>query len=382
MRPVKLKDLIIPLEFLLYLISFFIPRDRDIWVIGNRFGKSYGDNPKFLFEYIRKYHPQKKVFFITKNREILKNNNDLNFLFYLNPKAVYYSLRAKIAIVSFSRTDLPSYLLGGAIWINLHHGNTIKKNSFTIGQKFFYILSRYVFKYKSTQYDYMTVSNINHKLIDDFKLFFGVREFFLTGLPRNDLFYEKDTTQEIFYRSDHKVILYAPTFRTNYYNIEYDLFTNFGWDSELIEMFLKKNKLILVLKPHPHLLFPKKIKEFIAKKSLHIFYNNSSDVQPILKETDFLITDYSGIYIDFLHLKRPIIFAPFDFDYFSLKEGLAYDYDKITKQYKISNWGDFLNINFNSLTFDNDHQTVFDFFDSFQDGNNSERVFNKINSIT
>ena len=95
MRPVKLKDLIIPLEFLLYLISFFIPRDRDIWVIGNRFGKSYGDNPKFLFEYIRKYHPQKKVFFITKNREILKNNNDLNFLFFLNPKAVYYSLRAK-----------------------------------------------------------------------------------------------------------------------------------------------------------------------------------------------------------------------------------------------------------------------------------------------
>ena len=75
------------------------------------------------------------------------------------------------------------------------------------------------------------------------------------------------------------------------------------------------------------------------------------------------------------------MFSPFDFEYFNSKEGLAYDYDKITTQNKILNWEDFLKLDFNSLKFDQDHQTVFDFFDFFQDGKNSERVFNKINNI-
>ena len=57
------------------------------------------------------------------------------------------------------------------------------------------------------------------------------------------------------------------------------------------------------------------------------------DVYPILTETHILITDYSSVYFDFLITKKPIIFYPFDLEYYSdplQGRGLIFDYNEFT----------------------------------------------------
>jgi CDP-glycerol glycerophosphotransferase len=55
------------------------------------------------------------------------------------------------------------------------------------------------------------------------------------------------------------------------------------------------------------------------------------DICFILKYTDILITDYSSIYFDFLLHNKPIIFYPYDLEYYKSKDrGLIFDYDKFT----------------------------------------------------
>ena len=73
--------------------------------------------------------------------------------------------------------------------------------------------------------------------------------------------------------------------------------------------------------------------------------------------------------------------APFDLDNFDRKEGLNYNYPEVTPNYKISNWIEFINFNFDDLKFDKHHKRIFDYFDVYQDGNNSRRTFQKINKL-
>jgi len=67
------------------------------------------------------------------------------------------------------------------------------------------------------------------------------------------------------------------------------------------------------------------------------------DINNILKLTDILITDYSSIYFDYLLLDKPIIFAPFDFEDYLVKDReLYYNYDEVTPGPKARNWNEVL----------------------------------------
>ena len=62
-----------------------------------------------------------------------------------------------------------------------------------------------------------------------------------------------------------------------------------------------------------------------------IMYDNSKDIQPLLKLSDVLITDYSSVYVDYLLLDRPVIFFPYDYEKYIQKDrDLLFDYDWIT----------------------------------------------------
>jgi CDP-glycerol glycerophosphotransferase len=62
-----------------------------------------------------------------------------------------------------------------------------------------------------------------------------------------------------------------------------------------------------------------------------IYYDNTKDIQPLLKITDVLVTDYSSVYMDYLLLDRPIIFFPYNYEkYMAANEGLLFDYNSMT----------------------------------------------------
>ena len=66
------------------------------------------------------------------------------------------------------------------------------------------------------------------------------------------------------------------------------------------------------------------------------------DIYPFLTFTDFLITDYSSIYFDYLMLNREIIFIPYDFENYTKNRELYFSYETITPGVKYSNFTDFI----------------------------------------
>lgn len=58
---------------------------------------------------------------------------------------------------------------------------------------------------------------------------------------------------------------------------------------------------------------------------------------------DFLITDYSSIYIDYLLLDRPIGFIPYDYDEYNNDRGFLFEYSGVTPGMRISTYKDLIN---------------------------------------
>ena len=57
---------------------------------------------------------------------------------------------------------------------------------------------------------------------------------------------------------------------------------------------------------------------------------------------DLIITDYSGIYIDFLLIDKPVLFYPYDLDNYKKYRGLMFDYDLVTPGPKIHTQKEFI----------------------------------------
>ena len=95
-----------------------------------------------------------------------------------------------------------------------------------------------------------------------------------------------------------------------------------------MESFLRKNNLILLIKPHPleHEKFTSEIKE-----SDEIFIYNSIDPYPLLRKSKLLITDYSSICFDYLITRKPIVFFQPDKEGYLSDVGLYFNVDEVFK---------------------------------------------------
>ena len=130
-----------------------------------------------------------------------------------------------------------------------------------------------------------------------------------------------------------KILLYLPTFRQNN-----SLVFLGETDSNKLNTFfefLEKNNYFLLTKVH----FVEKRKgrnEIEIKNNNFINIEANTDIYPILKESDILITDYSSVYFDYLVLNKDIIFYPYDLEeYEKYDQGLLLNYDKFTPGDKV-----------------------------------------------
>ena len=63
-----IKDLI---KILLFLIIRSIPK-KELLVFGDRAGRRFADNSRYLYFYINKNHPEFQCIWMSKNKEIIK----------------------------------------------------------------------------------------------------------------------------------------------------------------------------------------------------------------------------------------------------------------------------------------------------------------------
>lgn len=346
---------------IILIISFFIPKTDKIFVVGSWFGKRFADNSKYFYLYANTNKDElkiKKVIWITRSDEVLKELKAQGYSVY-KPWSLYsiwYHLRAKVHLIDQSIFDINPFLSVRSIRINLWHGFPLKKigtykgNHRNIKQRVNSKLIKEIIDYSTPgfwrKHYLLATSEFSAEILG--KAFDVPNDrVIISGYPRNyepiidkPIKYVSQNEREHFIKIKHAkeqgctIIGYFPTFRDKKKTLI------FGTQkcNELQGLFdyFKKMDIKIVGKFH----FAGKDDNFTDIHNHESFINlpSDTDVYTFLSEIDILITDYSSIYFDYLLWKRPIIFFPYDLEYYRDEDrGLIFDYEEFTPGPKVYN---------------------------------------------
>jgi CDP-ribitol ribitolphosphotransferase / teichoic acid ribitol-phosphate polymerase len=172
-------------------------------------------------------------------------------------------------------------------------------------------------------------------------------KFKVCGVPRNDIMLRSNgrkNLEKIFKRKStgKKFIFFVPTFRMGYGQEQgAKNFSNiFGFpdfDSDKFNTFLKENNFEFIYKLHPNeesfadRYLNKIDSQYSSSLTDQLLADNEIDLYDTISGYDVLITDYSGIYYDYLLLDRPCLFTPVDLESYADNRGFLYEpYDEWT----------------------------------------------------
>ena len=168
---------------------------------------------------------------------------------------------------------------------------------------------------------------------------FGYPRMDIMGLSRKETMeYCKDYSSDLIpyikiAEKYDKVFLYMPTYRDD----DPNYFQKANVDFRMLSMELSKINGVFFLKLHP-LTKNNCIDDY--KNIIQI--SNDIDIYPFLIYTDYLVTDYSSIFFDYLILNREIIFVPYDYDNYISHRELYFNYDEITPGKKYYSFTEFI----------------------------------------
>jgi CDP-glycerol glycerophosphotransferase (TagB/SpsB family) len=356
----------------LYYISFFIPKNKNIWVFGAWFGEKYADNSKALFEFVNRHDKEILTVWLTQSQTVFRflKQKGMNVHYTYSLKGYYYSAIAKFVFVSTGMHDVNRFVSSNNIKVQLWHGTPLKKimndvGDVLINRKLLLLFKKIFMPFDFNSYKYLLSSayNINDSLNSAF--LDKIENIIVKGYPRND---------QLFSCKKESVITFLPTHRGEGNGGIQQIFNSF--DSIKVNSFLIKNNYKLVIKPHFYDLDNVNV---VESKTISVI-KEDIDLYELLSKTDILITDYSSVYFDFLLLDRPIIFTPFDMkEYINKDRELYYDYDKVTPGPRCMDWNEVMNeiekLMNGEDNYRGERKKTNNYFNKYQDGNSSKRVY-------
>lgn len=306
--------------FLLSLSNVIIKKDRALVLFGSKLdehkNESFIHNSKYLFLYLQKYsdiHPvwlcNDKKMINTLKKYGLKDVYSRNSI-----KGILSILKAKFWIYDITANQVSHFNAKNknVIFINLWHGIPLKKIGVDASLKVYNFdknsIKDKIYRFLRKTDDFYIVNGKYDSSCFQSAFKASEQKIKYLGSPRNDVLINEISNAEIFMEKDFnnivslkktgkKLIIYMPTFRDTGKDISQWL------NSCKLKDFLKKNNTVLICKLHP-----------LDKNLLNInlaeeFYkmDNTSDIYPILKYSDALVTDYSSVYFDYLLLDKPIV---------------------------------------------------------------------------
>jgi CDP-glycerol glycerophosphotransferase len=336
-----LKMLIIGWGLVVPLTYLFPLKKNLVLFIGKNKGHFF-DNVKYLYLYLHSLKQNNvEYYFFTEKKsvyEMLKQHN-LPVLLHPTLRSIYTLICANVVISCNTRWNKKyNYQLSiRSKKVQLWHGIPIKKIGLlmpSVAERNGSLLGRFSNAIRGKNYTYdLFVSTSEYFTASIFSKTERAKNFIDSGYPRNDIFFKEqldgldllgadiESLQKIneLRKNGFKSVLYAPTWDDPMGNAVKSGFLDLAKLSE----FAKKHKVLFVFKFHPSVHC---VEEFGLFDNI-IYYDNTKDIQPLLKATDILVTDYSSVYIDYLLLDRPIIFFPYNYEkYMESQQGLLIDY--------------------------------------------------------
>lgn len=324
------------------IIGHLSPRSCRKIVFGAWDGKSYSDNPKFLFEYLFD-HPEWKIVWIgcKEEKESLPPlPAHASFAVRHTLKGLWHALTAKTWVFSHCPNDIALVAIyGRALLIDTCHGVALKKVGLqSVSQKrtrssfdWFWkmIFARKAFLVMPSNIQGKNTLASYPKLFHEPILPFGSTslDYIINNATNESLIQKLRTKYATIFNLplDKKWIIYAPTFRLS--KTENFSFQNLeSPEKEKIHDRLQAINAIIIEKLHPSL-----ITNDIKKNNNEIYSISGDkgrliDPQELWLAADALISDYSSCVIPFYLQKKPVIHFAYDYDFYTKSDsGLIED---------------------------------------------------------
>ncbi|WP_338211010.1 CDP-glycerol glycerophosphotransferase family protein [Lactiplantibacillus paraxiangfangensis] len=301
-------------------------------------GKLPTDNPLSIYEALQKAHPDWRLVWGVKHRFIEQARQDFPQITFVSRFSAKWLTIAPVANFWVFNARMPYWLKKnrGTIYIQTWHGTPLKRLGIDIAnvtmpgidtEKY-----RHNFSSESRRWDYLISPNQFSQ--DIFKRAFNFQHQFLDyGYPRNDRLvkhaHDADTIRKIKQRivghQDGRVILYAPTWRDDFFIRKgmYKMDLPFRL-SELTKQLGPDDVLII----RPHYLVAESIDITGFEDQVRLCVNEEIDDLYLI--SDLLITDYSSVMFDFAILDRPMLFYPYDLTHYQDDiRGFYFDYQEV-----------------------------------------------------
>lgn len=320
------------------LLHPFVPVRHGHWVFGSDYGNQYREGSKYLIEYMLKEHPDYHCTFITRNPEVKAELDSKGI-----PCAMNFSWRGVWAITQaeavfctqFCDDIFFAYHKARRRYYFLVHGMPYKRAFKAVPEAFRQKYERRVSKLRQwgaafrqwlvlafTMDDFSMVaccSEFNQRWMPDF---FGPGiDYPILGMPRNDAFFQPERMageKWIAQARGKFVVTYMPTHRA--YGKGKATPTPFASRPD-IQQWMVEHNVLFVMKNHPNMISA--MGEVQDTAAICDITRSGIDPQIACYHSDILITDYSSVWMDYLMLRRPLLFYYYD-DYEQEDEGLLF----------------------------------------------------------
>ena len=343
-----IRKLVYNLLWVLYPLTYIIPRKKEIWVFGSNFNK-YNDNSKYLFEYVSENLPAIDPIWITGSRNLVNElrNKGLMAEWRYSFKGMLSVAQAGAFIYCHGYTDVNMWLKRGALKLNLWHGVGYKKIGASIdrgpNRKLYQprgLLENIWVRLHSPQLVdksfYLLATSKITKANYSNSFCIPENKIIIAGYPRLTPFFIPSEPPEDWLQFNH-ILIYAPTFRDH----------NPGFlnsaipDAHQLNEACKSQNALFVMKLHP--ITPIESTERFNDFSNIVVLDNKMDIYPLLKHTSCLITDYSSIFVDYAVLEKPvIIYAPDLEDFLCNSRDFYFGFDELTGGNQLTSFDSFL----------------------------------------
>lgn len=370
-------------RFILYLIRPFLKVKPNRMLFIANSGKLYGCNPKYITEYILEKDNEEKfeIVWVFGRKHKINLNPRIKTVTLLSFKYILAINTAGFVFNNF-RTDFRK-----SLWIKS------KKQKYIMTWHGSMPLKKIEGDVSPIEVEYMRMARIDSEKCDlmmsSARFFDAVirramvytGELLKSGNPRNDIFFDRDKIvsstnkiREKYNLSNQKIVLYAPTFRTNHnmdcYNIDWALI------NEPIKSLLESNELAILLRLHPDL--AKNASCNLLKGENIIDVSGYPDMQELMCAADLLLTDYSSVMFEFALMYKPcFIFASDIKDY---DRGFYFDLKELP--FSVSKDNDELAENIKRFNIESYQKNLFEFFNNkmgkYDNGEASQDLYNWI----
>ena len=292
-----------------------LPVQENLVVFESFFGKSYSDNPKYIYEYLAKNYPDKYEFVWVVNKRFKPPYGGKRVKRF-SIKYMKYMATAKYFVLN---TKQPKWFKKrkGMVFLETWHGTPLKKLAFDLEEVYSAspMYKREIYKL-SRAWDYFISANAFSSKV--FRSCFMYDNTMLEyGYPRNDLMHapnreelEKELKEKLNIPKYKKTILYAPTWRDDEYYQKGQYKFELKLDLEAMRKSLG-DEYVVLLRTHYY------IADQLDLSGMEGFAFNFSkydDITHLYLVSDIIITDYSSVFFDYANLKRPMLFYTYDLD--------------------------------------------------------------------